>query len=186
MANDDVTKRAGPDTGTLLRGFRNAVQIGVVVRDIEKSMRELTALFGIGPFRVIDCPPAGREDRQFKDGRLIRFHTRQAFADMGSVELELIQPIEGPTIWADFMATHGPGIHHIRFNTENLEEVIGALDKVGVAITQEGAGIREGTRWVNFDTEDRVGFTVEVMKPAPGSDGRTPRSSAEDGKKRPS
>ena len=184
MAKDDVTKPGEPAREELLRGFRNAVQVGVVVRDIEKSMHELTALFGIGPFRVVDCPPAGREDRQFLNGKLLRFHTRQAFADVGGVELELIQPIEGPTIWADFMATHGPGIHHIRFNAENLEEVIGALDKVGVAITQEGAGIREGTRWVNFDTENRVGFTVEVMKPAPGSDGRTPKSSAEDRKKK--
>ena len=94
----------------LLRGFRTAIQVGVVVRDLEKSMKELTALFGIGPFRVVDCPPVGRESQQFLNGRLVRFRTRQAFADMGSVELELIQPVEGDTIWSAFMAAHGPGI----------------------------------------------------------------------------
>jgi hypothetical protein len=182
MANDSNVREVGPDRNHLLRGFRSAVQVGVVVRDLDKSMRELTSLFGIGPFRVIDCPPPGREDRQFRDGKHVRFRTRQAFADLGSVELELIQPIEGTTIWNDFMDAHGPGIHHIRFNTENLEEVITALGDSGVGITQEGAGIREGTRWVNFDTEGHVGFTVEVMKPAPGSDGRTPRTAGEDGK----
>ena len=148
--------------------------------DIEKSMRELTELFGIGPFRVVDCPPPGRENQQFRDGRPVRFRTRQAFVDLGSVELELIQPIEGPTVWADFLAERGPGIHHVRFNLENLEEVLGALAGKGVRPTQEGAGIREGTRWVNLDTEDRVGFVIEVMKPLPGTDGRTPRTSAED------
>ena len=160
----------------LLRGFRTAIQVGVVVRDLEKSMKELTALFGIGPFRVVDCPPVGRESQQFLNGRLVRFRTRQAFADMGSVELELIQPVEGDTIWSAFMAAHGPGIHHIRFNTENLEEVITHLAGQGIPVTQEGAGIREGTRWVNFDTEERVGFTIEVMKPVPGTDGRTPKA----------
>ncbi len=164
----------------LLRGFRTAIQVGVVVRDVEKSMAELTALFGIGPFRVIDCPPAGRENQQFIKGRPAKFRTRQAFADMGSIELELIQPLEGQTIWSEFLASHGPGIHHVRFNTENLEEVIDHLGGRGIGITQEGAGIREGTRWVNFDTEERVGFTIEVMKPAPGTDGRTPRTQAED------
>ncbi len=173
-------KAPGGSREDLLRGFATAVQVGVVVRDIEKSMRELTEAFGIGPFRVVDCPPPGREDRQFRDGRPIRFRTRQAFASLGAVELELIQPLEGPTIWADFMAAHGPGIHHVRFNIENLEEVIAALAGRGIRVTQEGAGIREGTRWVNFDTEDRVGFTVEVMKPLPGTDGRTPKTSAED------
>ena len=88
----------------------------------------------------------------------------------------MIQPLEGQSIWSEFLAAHGPGIHHIRFNLENLEEVIAHLDDKGIGVSQEGAGIRKGTRWVNFDTEDRVGFTIEVMKPAPGTDGRTPRS----------
>jgi methylmalonyl-CoA/ethylmalonyl-CoA epimerase len=166
--------------GELLKGFRTAIQVGVVVKDLDASMAELTGLFGIGPFRVVDCPPPGREDRQYKSGRPVRFRTRQAFADMGSVELELIQPVEGQTIWSEFLAAHGPGIHHVRFNTENLDQVISWLGEKGVGITQEGAGIREGTRWVNFDTEDRVGFTIEVMKPAPGTDGRTPKTAAED------
>ena len=36
----------------LTRPFRTAIQIGVVVRDIERSMAMLTEVFGIGPFRV--------------------------------------------------------------------------------------------------------------------------------------
>jgi hypothetical protein len=42
----------------ITRPFRTAIQIGVVVRDIEQSMAALTAVFGIGPFRVVDCPAA--------------------------------------------------------------------------------------------------------------------------------
>ncbi len=179
-SGSDSRDAGQPGRDGLLRAFTNAVQVGVVVADIEKSMRGLTDLFGIGPFRVVECPPPGREDRQFREGRPIRFRTRQAFADLGSVELELIQPVEGDTIWSEFLARRGPGIHHVRFNAENLEDVITSLRGAGVGITQEGAGIREGTRWVNFDTEGRVGFTIEAMKPAPGTDGRTPRSAAED------
>lgn len=169
-----------PDRAELLRGFTKAVQVGAVVRDIEKTMRELTAVFGIGPFRVVDCPPPGREQQQFLRGRPARFRTRQAFADLGSVELELIQPLEGETIWSEFLAKHGEGLHHIKFTCENLEEVLGYLGENGIGVTQEGAGIREGTRWTNFDTEERVGFILEAMKPAPGTDGRTPRTAAED------
>ena len=35
---------------------------------------------------------------------------------MGTVELDLIQPMEGKTIWSDFLSERGPGIHHLRFN----------------------------------------------------------------------
>ena len=44
----------------------------------------------------------------------------------------------------------------------------------GIGKTQEGAGIREGSYWANYDTEKLVGFVVEILQPALGSDGRTP------------
>ncbi len=168
------------DGGPIASAFNTAVQVGVVVKDLDESMRELTEVFGIGPFRVIQCPPAEREGQQFYYGAPARFRTRQAFADLGAIELELIEPLEGRTIWSDFLAQHGPGIHHIRFNVPNLEAVVEHLADRGIGVTQEGAGIRDGTYWANFDTDDRVGFTIEIMKPVPGTDGRTPRSPDEE------
>lgn len=154
--------------------FRNPVQIGVVVRDLDRTMKRLTDIFGIGPFRVIECPPAGREDRQFYRGAPARFRTRQAFADLGSIELELIQPVEGKSLWSDFLAEHGEGLHHVRFNIPELEQATARLKAMGIGVTQEGAGIRDGTYWANFDTEREIGFVIEAMKPQPGTDGRTP------------
>lgn len=154
--------------------FRMAIQVGVVVRDLEQSMAALTAVFGIGPFRVVECPPPGREQQQFYHGEPARFRTRQAFADLGSIELELIQPLEGVTIWSDFLAEHGPGIHHLRFNVPDHAALSAYLKTKGIGKTQEGAGIRDGTYWVNYDTENLIGFIIEIMQPAPGSDGLTP------------
>lgn len=159
---------------SLAAPFRKAVQVGVVVRDLDQSMAALTAVFGIGPFRVVECPPPGREDRQFHCGQPARFRTRQAFADLGSVELELIQPLEGQTIWSDFLAERGPGIHHIRFNVPDEKALTSYLGGKGIGKTQEGAGIREGSYWVNYDTEKRIGFIIEILQPAVGSDGLTP------------
>lgn len=159
---------------SVTKPFRTAIQVGVVVRDIEQSMAALTSIFGIGPFRVVECPPPGREQQQFYYGQPTRFRTRQAFADLGSVELELIQPLEGQTIWSDFLAEHGPGIHHIRFNVPDEKALSAYLLERGIGKTQEGAGIREGSYWANYDTEKLVGFVVEILQPALGSDGRTP------------
>jgi hypothetical protein len=158
----------------LTRPFRTAIQIGVVVRDLDRSMEALSKVFGIGPFRVVDCPAEGREDQQFCHGEPCRYRTRQAFADLGTVELELIEPVEGRTIWAEFLATRGPGIHHIRFNVPDEGAVSGYLATHGIGKTQEGAGIRAGSYWANYATEDLVGFIIEILQPAPGSDGLTP------------
>ena len=106
-----------------LTGFDRAIQVGVVVKSIDQTTKRLTELFGIGPFRTVECPPPGREDRQFYHGEPARFRTRQAFANLGSIELELIEPLEGRSIWSDFLAERGPGIHHIRFNVPNHESL---------------------------------------------------------------
>lgn len=181
MTTSEKTVVEQPDN-VLHRNFRNsAVQVGMVVRDIEATMRALTEMFGIGPFRVVDCPPPERKDQQFLRGEPARFRTRQAFADLGAFELELIQPIDGTTIWSEYLESHGPGLHHIRFNTPDLDQVVAAMNARGIATTQEGAGIREGTYWANFDTEALLGFTMEIMKPLPGTDGRTPGASAKPG-----
>lgn len=163
-----------PSSNALTRPFQTAIQLGVVVANLEQSMEILTSVFGIGPFRVVNCPPPERANQQTYYGEPAHFHTRQAFADLGSIELELIQPIDGKSIWSDFLEEKGPGLHHLRFNVPDHKALTAYLATQKLGPTQEGAGIREGSYWVNYDTEKAVGFIIEVLQPAPGSDGRTP------------
>ncbi len=156
--------------------FSKFVQIGVVVADLDKTIRHLTEIFGIGPFRVIDWPPEGHSDIQkFYYGQPGKFSARMAFTELGSVELELIQPLDGESIWADFLREQGGGIHHLRFNVDALEPVQDYLAQNGIVSAQHGSGIRPGTTWMNFASEEKVGFVIEVMNAFPGTDGRTPQ-----------
>jgi methylmalonyl-CoA/ethylmalonyl-CoA epimerase len=83
--------------------------------------------------------------------------------------------VEGKSIWADFLRDHGGGIHHLRFNVEEIEPVQGYLAENGIVPAQHGSGIRPGTTWMNFASEEKVGFVIEIMKTLPGTDGRTPQ-----------
>ena len=155
--------------------FRDFVQIGVVVEDLDKCVRALTEIFGIGPFRMIDWPPADRTDiERFYYGEPREFTARMAFTELGPVELELIEPGEGDSIWADFLRERGGGIHHIRFNVPDLEPVVEYLADQDIQVAQMGSGLRPGTTWANFATDGVVGFTIEAMKVVAGTDGRTP------------
>jgi catechol 2,3-dioxygenase-like lactoylglutathione lyase family enzyme len=166
-----------PDTNALSKvAFQECVQVGVVVRNLDRSIKYLTEIFGIGPFRVIEWPPDGRDDMQrFYHGQPGNFTARMAFTEIGPIELELIEPVSGESIWADFLRKRGPGIHHIRFNTYDMDSVVNYLAEKGVGIAQSGLGIRPGTHWANLDTEDLVGFTLELMQAVPGTSGRTPQ-----------
>ena len=104
--------------------FKNFVQIGVVVADIDQATRYLSEIFGIGPFRIIDWPPEGRTDIQkFYHCEPGDFTARMAFTELGSVELELIQPVSGKSIWADFLREKGGGIQDIRLKVHELSTV---------------------------------------------------------------
>ncbi len=164
-----------PAKSTPKEMFQDIVQVGVVVADLDKATGYLTEIFGIGPFRVIDWPPPGRDDIQkFYHGEPGSFTARMAFTEIGNIELELIQPLTGESIWADFLREHGGGIHHIRFNVDEIEPIQEHLAGQGIVSAQHGSGIRPGTTWMNFASEDKIGFVIEIMKVLPGSNGRTP------------
>ena len=42
--------------------FTDFAQIGAVVGDLDQSIRVLSEVFGIGPWRVVSWPPEGRMD----------------------------------------------------------------------------------------------------------------------------
>jgi methylmalonyl-CoA/ethylmalonyl-CoA epimerase len=155
--------------------FNNFVQIGVVVADLDTAIQNLNQIFGIGPFRVVDWPPLGRTDiEKYYHGEPGQYTARMAFTELGPVELELIQPLQGQSIWADFLRDRGGGIHHIRFNVDDTQKVKSYLAENGIQAAQHGSGIRPGTTWMNFASEDKVGFVIEVMNALPGTSGRTP------------
>lgn len=159
--------------------FRDLKQIGVVVGDLDRTLDVLSEVFGIVPFRTLYWPPEDRPDfvRIYR-GQPADFTCRVAFARLGALELEIIQPLEGRSIWSDFLHEHGPGIHHIRFNVHDrgIQQVIDYLAGQGIKVSQTGSGLRPGATWACFDTEAAVGFCIEVSNVVPGSDGMTPES----------
>jgi hypothetical protein len=42
-----------------------------------------------------------------------------AFLNLENIELEIIQPIDGPSTWQAFLDKNGEEIHHIAFHVEN-------------------------------------------------------------------
>jgi methylmalonyl-CoA/ethylmalonyl-CoA epimerase len=159
--------------------FHDLKQIGVVVRDLDRTLEVLSEVFRIVPFRILYWPPEDRPDFvRVYHGQPADFTCRIAFARVGPIELEIIQPLEGKSIWSDFLDQHGQGIHHIRFNVQDIEtqQVVDYLAGRGIEVSQTGSGLRPGATWVCFDTDAKVGFCIEVTNTVADSDGMTPAS----------
>lgn len=56
--------------------------------------------------------------------------------DMGSLQLELIEPDQQPSTWRDYLNEHGEGPHHIAFVVEGMKEKITLLEGKGFPLQQ--------------------------------------------------
>ena len=141
--------------------FTHLVHIGVVVRDMNKTIDRLNAL-GIGPFKPRILPPDAQEKyrgKPFIPSQRVAIHTTQ----IGNMELELIQPIAGESPHQEFLDQKGEGIQHLGFIVDNLEEDVKHL-------TAEGSSIMltsqfKGGGGVAYLDLDAAGLIVELVQP---------------------
>jgi Glyoxalase/Bleomycin resistance protein/Dioxygenase superfamily len=87
-------------------------QIAVVVRDMEQSLKDYTENLGWGPWSVFDYKPPLLHDTKVR-GEPVEFRMIGAETHVGDLGFELIQPVSGPSIYQEFLDTHGEGVQHI-------------------------------------------------------------------------
>lgn len=135
--------------------FDHVDQIGVVVRDVDECVRNYEKIFGKDSFVVVE----GEEPSVLGDGREIMIKGKLAFAQLGSVQLELIEIKEGPSIHVDFLETNGEGIHHIGAYVSDFDNEIEKFRQKGITVLQEGKGMR---RYAYLDTEPVILELIEA------------------------
>jgi len=99
-------------------------QVGIIVRDIEKTASDYWDILGIGPHIIVTVEPTENYSMTYM-GKPARYKFRASFAQAGPVELELIQSLHGPTIYDDFLKVHGEGANHLR----SIPDSMASMDK---------------------------------------------------------
>ncbi len=115
--------------------YSRLCDIGVVVRDLDKTVKRLEAL-GIGPFEPAK-PPPGAEGLYYR-GKLLESNFKGLVAHLGDVEMEIFQPTGKPNPWEEFLESKGEGIHHIGFRVDDVEQEVNRLTAQGAEVTMTG------------------------------------------------
>lgn len=146
------------ETGLSGPRLTHLVQIGVVVYDVQATMAKLSRVFGFGPWHVYEFPvDAARVQRSYR-GQPGNFRFIMAFAQVGNVEMELIQPLEGDNIYSEWLRQHGEGLHHVHFDLPQVDEALEAWKSEGIEAIQSGTGLRPGAVWAYLNTAELPGF----------------------------
>lgn len=134
------------------------LQLNIVVRDIERSIGNFEA-YGVGPWIRDDGTSKNLSNRKV-NGELRDYEFYAAFAAIGDVEIELIQPIDEKSDYARFLKEHGEGVHHIAIqeNRNTLREI---LTKRGIPVIQSGHWAGFGG-YTYYDTREDLGLILET------------------------
>ena len=97
---------------------KEIIQVGILVRDVSEAAKKLEKLIGIGPFEILE--PDYR-DLTYR-GKSGKFKVRIALARAGPIQIELMQPMYGETIYDEFAQRRGYGLHHLGIKTDNMEQ----------------------------------------------------------------
>ena len=112
-------------------------QIAIVVNDLEAVAESYWNILGIGPWTIFNWEAPLVYDRKYH-GQPVLAKERIALAQAGKVQLELLQPLEGPSIYADWLAERGEGLHHLNFLVDDVDEVAATLEAQGFPSLQSG------------------------------------------------
>jgi hypothetical protein len=96
--------------------------VALVVKDMEKSMREYTETMGWGPWTIYEYKAPRLHDTIVRGLPADNFTWIGAETPVGSTYVELLQPLEGPSIFREFMDQHGQGMHHIGYWAKTMQE----------------------------------------------------------------
>jgi catechol 2,3-dioxygenase-like lactoylglutathione lyase family enzyme len=156
---------------TLLEPFRapgtaRVHQVGIVVEDIERAIAGHARLLGFTEesWRRADFGPESVE-QLFVRGEPAEFSVRLGFAG-SDPELELIEPMSGPSIYRERLDGHGEGLHHLAVVVTSLGAATEAMEAAGFGVLQAGMGFAPEGRggFAYYETAHALGYVLEAVE----------------------
>lgn len=142
-------------------GNNKITQIGILVNDIEETSAAYANFFGVEKPQWIWTGTPDIAQTEY-EGKSTEARAKLAFLDMGSLQLELIEPDENPSIWRECLDKNGEGVHHIAFVVEGMKDKIMLMNQNQMPLLQKGE--YTGGRYAYMDTLKDLKVIVELLE----------------------
>jgi methylmalonyl-CoA/ethylmalonyl-CoA epimerase len=141
--------------------FTETLQISMVVRDLEATMRTYVDDYGIGPWQIYEFDPARVAPLPGGEASAPDSAWRIAVTMVGSVQWELVQPLDDRSIYAQFLATRGEGLHHVAVGGAGYEETLDELRAKGRRVLL--GGVYNGVTFAYLSTDEDMKVITEIF-----------------------
>jgi catechol 2,3-dioxygenase-like lactoylglutathione lyase family enzyme len=139
-------------------------QICFLVDDIDASIEGYSQLFGATRWRGYRYGPDTVPQLVYR-GEPGRFSFWIALSDCDP-QIELIQSLEGPSVYTEWIEARGLGFHHIGTFTRDMAADTAALQAMGLAVSQwgRGYGLDGDGGFTYLDSLQALGVVVELIE----------------------
>jgi 4-hydroxyphenylpyruvate dioxygenase-like putative hemolysin len=125
--------------------------IGSVVRDVDKSVEYYQSL------GIVDKAT----DRITMEGKKAKLIGR--FIHIGSLVIELWQPVRGETVQQEFLNSRGEGVNHIAFHVDDLDRERDKLVEKGIPVVFSAKD--QNGYMAYFDARKVGNILIELIQP---------------------
>jgi len=136
--------------------------VTAVVRDIDKTIKYYQSL-GIATFEpefLLNGSDCDYKVNGKTPDPMVKLRIR--FVQIGSLRLELVQPVEGVSAHKDFLNSGGDGIYFIAFSVDDLDKETDKLVKKGMKVILSGK--TQTVSFAGFDTGKVGNVCVELVQ----------------------
>jgi methylmalonyl-CoA/ethylmalonyl-CoA epimerase len=135
------------------------IQVAHVVRDLDAAMKYYWETFHVGPWEVYTFAPPAVRDSMVR-GRPSLHTYLLAVTWRADVQLELMQPLTGRSIYDEHLDKKGQGLHHLKLYYPDCHAALELFRKQGISVIQSGK--IDADEFYYLDTEENLGYVTEV------------------------
>ena len=124
--------------------------VAVVVDDMEKSLSFWRDALGIPLHELRDVPAE---------------KSQVAFLPLAGAEVEFVQPTTDDSGIAKYLATRGPGMHHLCLEVDDIEGMMAVLREKNIRLINEQPRVAaDGKKYAFVHPESTGGVLVELYQ----------------------
>ena len=146
------------ENNTIINSFD---QIGIVVKDIEKTAELYKSLFKFkGNINIVE-----QEANVIYKGKEARFKMKKIMQFFGDKQFEIVEIIDatGPNLYSEFIEEGNTGLHHLGIYVKDAKPLIAEFKKqFNVDVVQVGKVGK--LKFTYLDTKEILGYYIEFLE----------------------
>jgi methylmalonyl-CoA/ethylmalonyl-CoA epimerase len=138
-------------------------QVAVVVKDLRSTMQAYHKVLGWAPWSVYEHKSPILHDTTLH-GKNVMYSMLGAEVHCDPIDFEILEPLDGPSIYREFLQERGEGLHHVSVVSPR-EDVHAALDdfrQQGIEVSMSGR-LGENIEFYYMDTQPILKMTAETV-----------------------